>query len=938
MQWSGVGAGNPGTNPKLTVELPAGVSYRAGSISDVVAHPGGAATAAVVGGTLEIYLPNLDGSESGEVAFELVYTCDADFSNPLLLNIAAVSDEATFPDVTTPINNTYAAPQLVLNGSTNSTITDVEVGDNFTRTTSIQQTGQFANLYAFDLTFAYGADLSVGSQTISDGVSTVSLTGLTSTGGTITLSSTDPAFSGLAWPFYQGDVWTISEDVTVDACTDILHSASANYQCGTNPCQTPAQITHSTQLENNAPVITEISSTRAFTADACITDPVTSEYTWEVTGKAYNTNFQIRARDTRSYIDPSSIEIDYGTGTYVAYSGGFNNVTNQSPCGSPEIRYATLDPYAPLIDGSVAAQTIRIRYNLLTCCPSGGCSENTGSIFGSYSYLYAEDQCGVQIEDRADVYSLNTDVSAADQIPAFMTDGTPENFQYDLNYMGVHGLLLDRGTVCMEFTIPVELNVLGGHTTTAPNGDVLSAGTAYWYDVSLNTGNRREATITSLGGGDYEACFPAGDYHGTASKIFIPVEYICSPMNCGGSATTSMVMGLRLGTQPACGPASECLITMMCEEATVSLDNTCCGVSCDGMTHMGFDVVRDCYGEPDNDNDGCADASGSLDMNLVATKRALKGDEMTFEALARVNLQNPLDSFNYVYFELAFPDPHGIGASTTITITDVSEGLTYTCSSVNVFPNGTDAYIYYLTTDLLRGCGDIPTDFKWEDNDLITLDGSYTVLATQDECGVEQVNIDAQFYASRSPLPPPGPDRLRCNTPVPSEYSRVGYTWELYEHRREEFGCAGGRYMFRVDFCIGGGPINVQPFPYEIRQFGQPKRMGMQVPTGLRFDSLELYHYRFSKRVGNNTYVYNEDVTAYALEADGEVWFDFDSWFDKDPAACEDDDRPNGGYRVYLDAFFEGTCNSEPSRPTTFFEAEMDFCSALAAQLCQPLL
>ena len=48
MQWSGVGAGNPGTNPKLTVELPAGVSYRAGSISDVVAHPGGAATAAVV--------------------------------------------------------------------------------------------------------------------------------------------------------------------------------------------------------------------------------------------------------------------------------------------------------------------------------------------------------------------------------------------------------------------------------------------------------------------------------------------------------------------------------------------------------------------------------------------------------------------------------------------------------------------------------------------------------------------------------------------------------------------------------------------------------------------------------------------------------------------------------------------------------------------------
>jgi len=144
MQWQGTGS--PATNPKITVELVSGAFYRVGSISDNVAHPNGPATAVVVGNTLEISLPDLVGSEVGEVAFELIFDCDIDFSNPVRLNIAVVSDEATFTDVTSPINNTYAAPQLVFNGGTNSTITGVMkllirrlIGQCFKETSGLSQ-------------------------------------------------------------------------------------------------------------------------------------------------------------------------------------------------------------------------------------------------------------------------------------------------------------------------------------------------------------------------------------------------------------------------------------------------------------------------------------------------------------------------------------------------------------------------------------------------------------------------------------------------------------------------------------------------------------------------------------------------------------------------------------------------------------------------------
>jgi len=171
---------------------------------------------------------------------------------------------------------------------------------------------------------------------------------------------------------------------------------------------------------------------------------------------------------------------------------------------------------------------------------------------------------------------------------------------------------------------------------------------------------------------------------------------------------------------------------------------------------------------------------------------------------------------------------------------------------------------------------------------------------------------------------PTGVDRLQCNSSLLAEYSRVGYSFDIFEVARAPYGCAGGRYKYRVEFCIGGGPQGVQPFPYEIRNFAAPTQAGFEIPTGLTFDQLILDEYRSSQVFGGSAAVFSEDITSFAKQADGYLFFDFADWH----TLCSSSAPPNGGYRFDIHAYYEGTCNSVRSQPDYYFEAELDFASS----------
>jgi len=190
-------------------------------------------------------------------------------------------------------------------------------------------------------------------------------------------------------------------------------------------------------------------------------------------------------------------------------------------------------------------------------------------------------------------------------------------------------------------------------------------------------------------------------------------------------------------------------------------------------------------------------------------------------------------------------------------------------------------------------------------------------------CLVQQLDIDAQWFADRAPSPV-GVDRLQCNFPIPGNYSQVGYELTLSQNGQRPYGCGGAQFEYVVNFCIGGGSYLIQPFPYEIRNFMKPLVAGLKLPTGLVLDQLLLENKRFTRVFsGSFAGVASEDITSYARESNGYITLDWDTYFDD----CTNNFMPNGGYYFELRGRFEGSCQSIPSLAEWFYEAEMDFCS-----------
>ncbi|MEO1624982.1 MAG: SdrD B-like domain-containing protein, partial [Bacteroidota bacterium] len=895
------------TNPRIDIPLPSGASYLSGSLSDLTAPSGGATSVSVVSGnTLRISFPDLPALESGSLQFKLVYDCDitSQLSGLVQLAIQAIADEGTNTSTSSPINNTVSEPFIIANPGSQNAITGAEVGDTYTgRSFFIRQTGlDPVNLYEFEVCITYDGDISVSNQAI-NGVSVSSL--LTATGGCITVNSS--LIPGV-FPMNEADQLTWTEDVQIDGCDDLATNVTVNFGCGSSDCQSDQRLTMSVALENNTPSVSGSTNTRTF--GACIEDGAQIVSSWTInSGKAYDLQLTLQSRSTYTFIDTSSIEVDYGSG-YVDYNGAISNVSTSNTgasCIPSGERFTSmrLESQSGPFDATSGPITISVRYTIKTCCPTGSCTVVDNSILGSRTTLAWEDMCGLRRSSRRDISPENMGTTTADQIPTYLSDGQSGIWQYDFIDMANINDFASLGQVCMDFTLDSRIN--------------FNASSIRWVDA----GGANAFTPVSVDVSSYPtvlACFDVGDYHGDGSRITYEASYTCAPANCNLVANTDMSIGFRFGNGSC---TDNCLFTFLCESGTTILGGECCPGVCDGIEHQGISVSRTCFGQPDNDNDGCADPGGSIDLNLVRTERAMTGDELQFTAIGEINMINASDSFNYVYLELLFPSAHEIGTTTSFEIYDASAATSYTCNGVNVFNVGDTLITYYLTTDLIRNCGTVPADFKYENGDSLTLTGTF-VNIDNPGCTVEQLVFSANWFADRA-ASPVGADRLQCNPNIPGTYSQVGYAMDIFPRTNSSYGCGGAQFEYEVDFCIGGRSYRNQPFPYEIRNFMQPTESGLKIPDGLVLDQLLLEDIRFTKFFGSGHpgVVSSVDITSLAQVSNGYLVLDWANYFDD----CTNRYIPNGAYSFEIRGRFEGSCASETSLPEWYYEATMDFCS-----------
>ena len=231
---------------------------------------------------------------------------------------------------------------------------------------------------------------------------------------------------------------------------------------------------------------------------------------------------------------------------------------------------------------------------------------------------------------------------------------------------------------------------------------------------------------------------------------------------------------------------------------------------------------------------------------------------------------------------------------------------------------------YYLTTDLLQSCGDIPASFVFENGDSIIINGSLVNIHNPG-CQIDQIQIGMDWHAGLT-ADPTGVDRLRCDE-FPMGYQQVGWSETLVDWSNGINGCGGTQFGLRYDVCIGGGTFISQPFPFEIRKWIEPKTAGFEIPPGLTLDYVNLNRIDNSRHVGQSgSFTINTDVTAHTFISDGYVVMDWDSFY----ASCtgnDQSDSPNGGYRYYIRAYFEGSCSSEEYTPQMYVEGNLDYCS-----------
>ncbi|MEM8906919.1 MAG: SdrD B-like domain-containing protein, partial [Bacteroidota bacterium] len=212
-------------------------------------------------------------------------------------------------------------------------------------------------------------------------------------------------------------------------------------------------------------------------------------------------------------------------------------------------------------------------------------------------------------------------------------------------------------------------------------------------------------------------------------------------------------------------------------------------------------------------------------------------------------------------------------------------------------------------------------DFAFQNGDSLILTSTF-VNIDNPGCLVEQVTIETDWYAVRTADPETG-THLSCNLPIPGYYSQVGYSLSVSSSGQNSHGCVGARFGYEVIYCIGGGDYQIQPFPYEIRNFMLPEESGFLIPEGLELDDLQLSNIRFTRYYQEPFLSESEDVTTVAKQTNGYVILDWEDYFD----SCTSNHRPNGGYRFDIEARFQGSCSSQPSQAQWYYQANNDFCS-----------
>jgi hypothetical protein len=712
----------------------------------------------------------------------------------------------------------------------------------------------------------------------------------------------------------------VQYQITINNCTDLSTDLHLIWGCDNAFCQTDIY-----PIAASVPSVAPILSTVATPSGVqCFGEPNLQQVRVINTGTGISINgiFEIFAGNAngnpattpnRTFpIDTSSIMIQSGTtGTPISISPFFTQNGSgsfTSLCGvNNRIGRARIT-----LPNMAVGDTVIISWTQMACC-SQFC--NQGLTFNAWEY-----KADYQNECQTETYSSNyirgsvrsydhiSSYSSVPSGPTDINDGDTSNFI--LEFTNSNGLTVPATDGWLEIEIPLPLGVTFSGNFTLFNRLFTCSRTPDSLIV-VNDTIKAFFNFTTMVG-----CIGS---NGSANKAEVHVGLVADCSIPGAvSGPLSIPVSTYLNLYPNC--PTQCRKPMYCQTWNTDLH---CLEPClaGGLQFSDFSVQRYNLGPADNDNNGIADAAGSLDLSIIRSKTVIAGDtlQLRYQATVATSVTNPQFEFAYLDTRMLGMAPNGRNLDalfTNIQVFDFNTGLTYTCNNSTIITNSTNNF----SLDI-NAC--TPAGFVFEAGDSIAIEAFYR-FTTKFSGSVLTHDIENDFYLSRIANPVDSADKYACNT-LGNQFKTIGfYHTTCCGSSRNMNSC--GSVQISKNYYLSIGPCcsnyaNGNYFRNEIRHFSYLDTFEFLLPAGFEMDSTQVADFRYVYTGGSVGYTAITPIDP----ASNPVRFVIGDFFTPRGGSHPISDE---GYYGTVRMFIKPSCNATPSSRVYYYGHYQDINSS----------
>lgn len=601
---------------------------------------------------------------------------------------------------------------------------------------------------------------------------------------------------------------------------------------------------------------------------------------YKSTGSGYN-------EDIFSSIDPTSFTYQIGSSasilpftptTYPTRSDGPYSCLGANPVG--RIYYQLPFQMQP-------GESVTINWDMYQCCISD--CQNEGNMGWEYEVNY-QNYCLTDSYSNSDIPEEETELNFTlfSETPSDISDGETQLFNFVVSTYD-NNLPQDNGAHYeVEFELESGLTILNPATALS----FKSNGTEWQpFDVQYNA-------LTNQIVGRYLLPAP---FVIPKAEVGVWVTGDCSQPSINSGAKS---VSLNISYIPNITCNSGCVVEMVCDQ-TVTVDLHCPGENCEGLRMNAFELQRTSFGLPDNNLDGLADATGSLDMSEVKTRRVMVNDTLRATFFATVHSQNSTQYENLFAQSTIEEGQNLLPVGTSVRIYDASEGNYLNCDSVGVafFNSGSNRVFRFnmVPAQLVSSAPDLASSnefghYVFEEGDSVWFNADY-VLSGNIGGAVQEVLVDNEMFLSGLESPwTSGTDRWFCDT-YNGKFTMIGYffanSWSSNYNVKTCSKTVQQNFWFSVGNCCDnydGGNL----FPYEYRNWAHINELELTIPSNYNVLGMWMRQKR-TKRTNSVTTENVASITPY-YDNGTTMRFNLEQYY-----------HPFGGTMNFSDDGFSGT-------------------------------